>query len=65
MDYLVRLDTQVKKIKEEMFRLSWYMRGGVSVNDLMDRYSFDDRQAIYEVVKENLEMTKTSQMPLL
>jgi hypothetical protein len=65
MDYLVRLDTQVKKIKEEMFRLSWYMRGGVSVNDLMDRYSFDDRQAIYEIVKENLEMTKTSQMPLL
>jgi hypothetical protein len=41
------------------------MRGGVSVNDLLDRYSHDDRQAMYEVVKENIELTKNSQMPLI
>jgi hypothetical protein len=65
VEYLVRLDTQIKKFKEELFRLSWYMRGGVSVNDLLDRYSHDDRQAMYEVVKENIELTKNSQMPLI
>ena len=41
------------------------MRGGVSVNDLMYTYSFDDREAMYAVVKENIEMTKTSGMPLV
>jgi len=41
------------------------MRGGLSVNDLMHTYSFDDREAIYLVIKDNLEATKNSQMPLL
>lgn len=41
------------------------MRGGVSVNDLLLVYSYDDREAIYAVIKENLEMTKNSQLPLL
>ena len=62
---LVRLDNQVKDFKQELFRISWYMRGGVSVNDLMDRYSFDDRETMYEIIKDNIEATKESQMPLL
>lgn len=41
------------------------MRGGVSINDLMDRYSADDRELIYEVIKDNIETTKATQMPLL
>lgn len=41
------------------------MRGSVQVNDLMDRYSFEDREAMYEIVKENIEATKASQLPLL
>jgi hypothetical protein len=41
------------------------MRGGVSVNDLMYLYSAEERTIIYNIVKENLEMTKTAQMPLV
>jgi len=41
------------------------MRGGVTVNDLMERYGFEDRQIMYEIIKENIEATKASQMPLL
>jgi hypothetical protein len=41
------------------------MRGGVSVNELLHIYSFEDRQAIYEVITENIEATKESNMPLL
>ena len=41
------------------------MRGGVTVNDLMHIYSFEDREAAYFVIKENIEATKASQMPLL
>jgi len=63
--YLVRLDEEVKKFKEELFRISWYMRGGVTVNDLLDRYSFDDREAMYLVIKENFEATSETGLPLL
>lgn len=41
------------------------MRGGVSVNDLMDRYGFEDRELMYDIVKDNIESTKAAQMPLI
>jgi hypothetical protein len=41
------------------------MRGGVSLNDLMFLYSFDDREAMYDVIKDNIETTKVTKMPLL
>jgi len=62
---LVGLEQDVKEFKLELFRISWYMRGGVTVNDLMHIYSFEDREAAYFVIKENIEATKASQMPLL
>jgi hypothetical protein len=41
------------------------MRGGVSVNDLLDRYSHEDREIFYAIIKDNIEATKNSQMPLM
>ena len=41
------------------------MRGGVSVNDLLHCYSFDDREGMYKVIEENIEATKEANMPLL
>jgi hypothetical protein len=41
------------------------MRGGVSLQELMHVYSYDDRIAMYDVIKENIELTKTASMPLL
>ena len=41
------------------------MRGGVDYKDLLYLYSFEDRDAMYSVIKENIESTKNTQMPLL
>jgi uncharacterized protein (DUF433 family) len=41
------------------------MRGGVSVQELLHVYDADDRAMIYRVIKENIEATKESRMPLL
>jgi uncharacterized protein (DUF433 family) len=41
------------------------MRGGVSVEDLLHIYSFSDREMIYKIIKENVETTKETRMPLL
>ena len=64
-EILVRLDHQVKNFKSELFRISWYMRGGVTVNDLLNIYSHDDRQSIYEIINENIETVKNTGLPLL
>lgn len=41
------------------------MRGGVSINDLLYIYSYEDRTILYKIIQDNLELTKLSQMPLL
>lgn len=46
-------------------RLTWSMRGGVSYAELLDRYTADDREAINDIIKENIENTKETRMPLM
>lgn len=41
------------------------MRGGVNINDLLYLYSHEDREAIYVIIKENIETTKETQLPLI
>jgi len=41
------------------------MRGGVQYDQLLYQYSYDDRSLMYEIVKENIEATKSSGLPLL
>jgi hypothetical protein len=53
------------QIKDDIFTLSWYMRGGVTAHELFHVYSADDRQILSGIVKNNIEMTKSSGLPLL
>jgi len=41
------------------------MRGGVTVNDLLQIYGHEDRMAMYNIIKENIDLTKESGLPLL
>ena len=62
---IYRLDNQAKEIKEEVYRISWYMRGGVDSHDLLWNYSAEDREIMASIIKSNIESTKNSRMPLL
>jgi hypothetical protein len=42
--------------------MAWYMRGGASYEDIMNM-SETERKAINEIIENNLEITKKSQMP--
>jgi len=42
--------------------MSWYMRGGVSYEDVLNM-SDQERKSINEIIEENLETTKNSQLP--
>jgi hypothetical protein len=41
------------------------MRGGVNINDLFHTYSAEDIQILSNIIKENIETTKTSQMAII
>lgn len=64
-EYLIRLEEEILDFKEELFRIAWYMRGGVNVNDLFQIYSFEDIKIIASIIKENVENTKAAGMPLV
>ena len=56
-----QMDDEAKAIKKEVLQLCWYMRG-LSFTEGM-YLSYDERQIISEIIKNNLETTKKSGMP--
>jgi hypothetical protein len=52
-------ESEVKKIKHNILKMCWYMRGGVTYNELMDM-SVGERNIINSIIEENLETTKKS-----
>ena len=56
------MEKSAKAIKQDALKMTWYMRGGVSYSEVM-QMSPEERTAIGEIIKENLETTKKSKMP--
>lgn len=58
-------ENRTKQIKDEVFKLAWYMRGGVQAEDLFWKYSLEDREIIARIIKEHIETTNKTGMPLI
>ena len=54
-------EKESKALKEEALRFSWYMRGGLSYDDAM-MLSYQEREIISDIIKDNIEVTKKSGM---
>ncbi len=63
--YIKTIDGEAKQLKDEIFRISWYMRGGVSSYELFHVYSYEDRTIINNIIKDNIEATKASKLALI
>ena len=55
-------DKQVKEIKHNALTMAWYMRGGVSYEDVLNM-SISEREQLNEIVEDNLETTKRTGLP--
>jgi hypothetical protein len=57
-----KMEEESKAIKSEMFKLCWYMRGGVTLDEM---YQIDiaDRELIGHLIAKNLETTKETRLP--
>jgi hypothetical protein len=57
-----KMDNESKALKKELYRIAWYMRGALTIEQA---YMLDisDRDIIGDLIKENLETTKESGLP--
>lgn len=55
-------EKDTKAIREELFRLCWFMRGGLSFTEAF-LLSPEDREIVAKIIESNLTATKETQMP--
>ena len=55
-------DKETKALKSELFKLCWYMRGGLSYDQALQLGS-QEREIIADLIKENLDVTKKTGQP--
>jgi hypothetical protein len=53
------MEREAKKIRAEILRMCWSMRGGVTYSEAM-QMSYNDRLLIGDLIKENMDTTKKS-----
>jgi hypothetical protein len=61
---LKKMDSEAEALRTEMFKIVWYMRGGVTI-DQAHMLCQKDMKIIHDIIKENIDMTKKSGMPLI
>lgn len=58
-------EDSVKSTKFTIYKLAWYLRGGVDAHKLMNDTDLEDIEIINKVVEENIDSTKKTGMPLI
>ena len=56
------MESECAAIKKNALSMSWYMRGGVTYEDVLNMSS-DEREEIKKIIDNNMEVTKKSQLP--
>jgi hypothetical protein len=62
IEELDQLDRQSKALKKNLMKMCWYLRGGMTYEEIYQLGPLD-RQIINKVVEENLEVAKESGLP--
>ena len=57
-----KMEKQTKALKNQLYKLCWYMRGSLSFSESFD-LGIEDIEIISEIIKDNLDTTKKIQMP--
>ena len=56
------MEKDVRGIKDELIKICWWMRGGITINEAA-QLSYKDRVSVAELIKENLDTTQKTKMP--
>ena len=56
------MEGETKNFKMDLFKMCWYMRGSMTVEEAFITTA-EDREIISKIIKENLETAKKTGMP--
>ena len=56
------MENEIKNFKAELFKLAWFMRGGITLDELFGT-SHEDREVMGKVIKDNLDTAKKTGQP--
>jgi hypothetical protein len=59
---LNQYEKESKAIKEELLKLCWFMRGGITYDEAF-LLSSQEREIIGKIIEDNMETTKKSGLP--
>ena len=59
---LDQMDKEASEIRQEALKMSWYMRGGITYEQVLN-LGITERDFIGKLIKENLDTTKKSGLP--
>lgn len=62
VEYLQKFDNDAKALKKDLLSICWFMRGSITYDDAV-MLSYQDREIISKIIKDNLETTKESGLP--
>jgi len=63
MEIVKKLENESEAIEKNLMEILWYMRGGIGLNDAYN-LTWDQRKYIFELIKENSELSKKSGRPI-
>lgn len=55
-------EKDTKAIKDELYKICWYMRGSIGINESF-LLNLEDREIISKIIEDNLNTTKETHMP--
>jgi hypothetical protein len=56
------MEKESKAIIKDLYKMAWFMRGALSIEEAF-QLDFASREIISEIIKENMEITKETQLP--
>jgi len=56
------MDNEVKSLKQDLLKMCWFMRGGVTYEEIVNM-SGPEREMMGKLIKENLETAKKTGQP--
>lgn len=62
LEEVKKLEGEQKQLKSDLLKITWYMRGGVTLSEAYE-LSYEDKAIIGDIIKDNLETTKKTKMP--
>ena len=62
LDEVRNFENQQKELKHDLFKVCWYMRGGITLEEAYNLCA-EDKEIIGKIIKENLNTTKESGLP--